>query len=149
MFGHHIPFNFNGNSTHNTFIGGVTSIVIKAFMIIFVTVNFIKLATFNDDTLNTTQLKVNLEEAGSIKYDGRDQLIFWSLKKLGKGNTPLKLKDIQKDLTKKPYLQIDFYQKKVDWDYFNDYIMAAAKAMLLGRPAPENKMYQHDVVRAR
>jgi len=66
MFGHHIPFNFNGNSTHNTFIGGVTSIVIKAFMIIFVTVNFIKLATFNDDTLNTTQLKVNLEEAGSI-----------------------------------------------------------------------------------
>ena len=91
MFGHSIPLNFNGNETHNTFIGGVFSITINAFMIFFVLSNFIKLATFGDDTTTTTYLKLNLEEAGPISYDGKDHQIFWSVKKLGEGNNPLTL----------------------------------------------------------
>ena len=83
MFGFSIPFNFNGNETHNTFIGGVFSMLINAFIIWFILINFIKLVTYDDDTIATTYLKLDLKEAGSVEYDGSDQLVFWSIKKLG------------------------------------------------------------------
>jgi hypothetical protein len=72
MFGHAIPWNFNGNETHNTSIGGIFSIVINIFIIWYISINFIKLVTYDDDSINTTLSKLDLHEAGSITYDGSD-----------------------------------------------------------------------------
>jgi hypothetical protein len=54
LFGHIIQLNFNQKgSSHNTVIGGATSIIIKAFMAFFIWVNLEKLV-FNLDDKNTS-----------------------------------------------------------------------------------------------
>ena len=72
MFGHAIPFNFNGNESHNTFIGGLISIIINVFIIWYVLINFIKLVNKDGDSISTTYLKLDLLDAGSVPYDGKD-----------------------------------------------------------------------------
>ena len=53
MFGHVINLNFNRSGpTHNTTIGGFTSILIKLAMTVYIFLNFKKLLLKEDDSIN-------------------------------------------------------------------------------------------------
>lgn len=119
MFGYPLPINFNGNDSHNTSIGGFFSILINLFITWYVFINFVKLVNYQGDSIATTYMKLDLKDAGSINYDGAGgQFIFWSLKKLAEGNNALTLNQLQPDPTKKPYLDIKYYQRNVDWNFY-------------------------------
>ena len=54
FFGFPVELDFNGKgSTHNTYIGGFLSLIVRIFMIIFIASLFIKLFTYGDDSIST------------------------------------------------------------------------------------------------
>ena len=121
LFGHAIALNFNRQGDrHNTIIGGLISLVIKAAMTVFLISNIHKLITYDDDTINTTKKKIDLTEAGALKYDGKKQLYFWVLSNTAGGpeksvylhDEQLKPKDPAVD---KAYLDVEFIQERVNW----------------------------------
>ena len=74
-------------------IGGFFSILIKSAMTVYIAINVIKLVYFDGDTINTTILKLDLDEAGPITYSSDDQLVFWALRSTKGSNKPLMLDD--------------------------------------------------------
>ena len=64
-----MAFNFNEKGdTHNTLIGGICSLIIKIGMIAYITVNVIKLATFDGDEIGMSVRKLSESEAGILEY---------------------------------------------------------------------------------
>jgi hypothetical protein len=53
MFGHAIELNYEGEKSHQTCVGGFTSIVIKIFIFIYVVLNVKKLLLLEDDKIDT------------------------------------------------------------------------------------------------
>lgn len=122
MFGHMIPINFNRKgASHNTLIGGFFSVLIKTGMVYFIIINVIKLVTFTGDSISTTVRRIEHSYASEpLFYNGKDQLLFWTLTKAGKGRyDSLYLNDthFKEDAVKKikPYLKVKFLQEDVDW----------------------------------
>ena len=73
LFGHQVTLNFNQNGdTHTTLVGGFFSIIIKAAMTVYIMINVIKLINYDGDTINTTIMKLNLDEAGPIAYNANN-----------------------------------------------------------------------------
>ena len=113
LFGHTIALNFKGGGdTHPTTLGGFFSIFIKISITLYIAINFLKLILYKGDTINLTIKKLNLDEVEALKYDGTNQLLFWSLKDTSKGNRPVYLDDprLKPNKSKKirPYLNISF-----------------------------------------
>ena len=123
LFGHLVALNFNrGGDTHTTSIGGCCSIIIKIAIMYYVAINVIKLVTFDDDKINLTIRKLDLNEEGPIEYKGNDPMLFWTMKYTKNGHHVLMLDDEYlkpSDPKKKPYLNINFYQEKVDWNKYD------------------------------
>ena len=64
MFGHSIPFNFNKKgSTHNTLLGGCVSLILQAFLLMFLT-NKTMIMFMNQDSKITSNLEPTDFEAG-------------------------------------------------------------------------------------
>jgi hypothetical protein len=55
-------------------------VFIKLAIACYIVMNFLKMIWYDDDKTNLTVAKIDLDEAGSLKYDGTNQLLFWSLK---------------------------------------------------------------------
>ena len=73
LFGHQIALNFNrGGDSHTTVIGGFISIFIKIALLMYVALNVIKLVTFDDDKINLTVTKLDLDKEGSLEYKGKN-----------------------------------------------------------------------------
>ena len=93
------------------------------------------LITHDDDKINLTVKKLDLDDPDiePMKYAGKDQLLFWSLKDTKDGPYPLFLNDprlnFSKDKKTRPYLNISFIQEKVDWHKYDE--------------KDHSKMYEH------
>jgi hypothetical protein len=69
MFGHVINLNFNRSGpSHNTTIGGCTSIFIKLAMIVYIFLNFKKLILKEDDSINLQFTTMNLDDMEPAEY---------------------------------------------------------------------------------
>ena len=54
LFGRKVEFGFNNEgSSHNTYIGGGFSVIVRSFIIVFISSLIFKLATHGDDTIST------------------------------------------------------------------------------------------------
>ena len=54
LFGYKVELSFNDQgSEHKTYVGGLVSLMVKSFMLIFTTSLFIKLFTYGDDSIST------------------------------------------------------------------------------------------------
>ena len=120
IFGHSVALNFKQEGdTHTTVVGGFFSVFIKIAITIYVVMNFMKMIFYEGDSVSLSIKKIDLDDAGQIKYDGSDVLLFWSLRDTSQGNSPLFLDDprINPNPEKKlrPYVNISFIQEKVDW----------------------------------
>ena len=94
LFGHQVSFNFNEKGdTHNTLIGGICSLIIKIGMLAYITVNVIKLVTFNGDEVGMSVKKLSLREAGVLEYGNKPQLFFWAMSNTNGGYKSLFLND--------------------------------------------------------
>jgi hypothetical protein len=70
FFGHKVELNFNKKgSAHNTMFGGIVSIFVEMFIIVFIYVNLKKLILKEDDTLKSVELPLDLEKLGEVKLN--------------------------------------------------------------------------------
>ena len=140
LFGHAVVLNFNrGGDTHKTIIGGFFSLFVKLGMLFYIMLNVMKLVTFDDDKINLTVKKLDLDEEGALDYNGSHQLFFWSLKNTQGGNSPIFLDNEYlkpSDKSIKPYINVGFLQEKVNWYNFES-------------TDPSKKMYEHIKVPAK
>ena len=58
-FGQSIQLNLNGAEQHNTLIGGVNSLFIIIFMTVYITLLFVNMVTYNNDTISTKVSFIN------------------------------------------------------------------------------------------
>ena len=80
MFGHQIGLTFNKKgSTHNTLIGGITSIVVRVFLAVYIYVIFARMINLDDDTISKEKVEVEYEEIGDVKYNETDVVSFYKL----------------------------------------------------------------------
>ena len=76
IFGYDIHLNFNGKGyTKRTIIGGLFSIVIKAFMIMYVGFNVKKMFWKEDDRIYKFAAELNTEEK-PLKISSQDVTLF-------------------------------------------------------------------------
>ena len=69
MFGHTINLNFNKQGyTHQTFVGGFFSFIIKIAMGTYIFMNFKKLLFYEDDSLNEEIQKLDLDQLEELPY---------------------------------------------------------------------------------
>ena len=86
MFGHVINLNFNRSGpTHNTTIGGCTSLLIKMAMTVYIFLNFKKLIFKEDDSIGLQYYSINLDELEPTEYATSDFMAFWVLSKSKSG----------------------------------------------------------------
>ena len=98
MFGHVINLNFNRSGpTHNTTIGGCTSILIKLAMSVYIFLNFKKLILKEDDSIDLQYYSVNLDELEPVNYNESDFMAFWVISKSKGGYKPVFLDGIDEE----------------------------------------------------
>ena len=67
LFGHKVKISFNGQgSQHKTYVGGFFSIMVKSFMIVFVTNLLIKLITKGEDSIFTITSQQNASDLEDV-----------------------------------------------------------------------------------
>ena len=69
FFGHPVELNFNNKgSTHNTFVGGFTSIWLRLFMFLYVVLTFNKMFTYGNNSESSATFIIDMDPAneGSI-----------------------------------------------------------------------------------
>ena len=121
-----MALNFNkAGDTHTTVIGGFFSIFIKLAMTVYIIINLVKLITYNGDTISTTFLKQNLDEAGPIVYDASNLLVFWCLTDTRGTESPLMIDDPKffpnEAKKEKPFLSVEYFAMHTDWyNYENE-----------------------------
>ena len=80
MFGHQIGLTFNKKgSSHNTLIGGITSIIVKIFLAIYIYTIFSRMINREDDIISKEKEEVEYEELGDVKYNETDVVSFYKL----------------------------------------------------------------------
>lgn len=111
MFGHVITMNFNeeGNS-HQTVAGGMTSIVIKTALFIYVYLNFIKLIYMNGDTTALMSGLIDVDQIDPILYNETDITLFYAIRKQREKGAQLLVDD---ELS--TYIDISYRQSTDDW----------------------------------
>ena len=113
----------------------------------YVAINVIKLVTFDDDKINLTIRKLDLNEEGPIEYKGNDPMLFWTMKYTKNGHHVLMLDDEYlkpSDPKKKPYLNINFYQEKVDWNKYDSNAVNPRQNMYDFKQYPAHQCSQED-----
>ena len=78
-FGQSIQLNLNGKEQHNSLIGGINSLFINIYMTVYITLLFVGMVTFSNDTITTKdtyidEALVQMNETGyvpifSLKHD--------------------------------------------------------------------------------
>ena len=82
MFGHTICLNFNKQGdTHQTFIGGFFSMIIKLAMGTYIFLNLKKLWLYEADSLNLEITKLDLDEMDALAYKESKMFVFHVLRK--------------------------------------------------------------------
>ena len=70
MFGHVVNLNFNHNgSSHNTFIGGMVSGVVKILIYYYVTLRFMTVIFYGDTNINSAPTVIDLEAHNVTNYN--------------------------------------------------------------------------------
>ena len=60
-------------------IGGITSIIIKIFLAIYIYVIFARMINLDDDTISKEKVEVEYEELGDVGYNETDVVSFYKL----------------------------------------------------------------------
>ena len=83
FFGHVINLNFDKQGeAHKTLFGGVYSLFIKVFLVVYLYLNLAKLFTHVDDNNVTTVGALNLELVGDVSVvDDSSMLVFFVVSK--------------------------------------------------------------------
>ena len=82
MFGHTICLNFNKQGdTHQTFIGGFFSLIIKLAMSTYIFINVKKLWLYEDDSLNMEIQMLDLDSLDELAYKSTKMFIFHTIRK--------------------------------------------------------------------
>ena len=111
MFGHTIAINFNKQGdTHVTCIVGTFSLIIKVFLLFFVSYKFSKMVTFDDDELNVEINSFDVDTMEEQSYKNSGVFIFHTIRKQ-EGTTPVWF---EKDEVQR-YLDVHYDQRYDDW----------------------------------
>ena len=82
MFGHTINLNFNKEGdSHQTLIGGFSSIFIRLAMAVYVVMNFKKMLLNEDDSNFTEVNSLNLDEYGAKPFNETEMMMFHVIRK--------------------------------------------------------------------
>ena len=69
LFGHPVELNFNKRgSQHNTVLGGIVSIVVKALMVAYVGLLFNRMLIYGDDSFNSTSTLMNHDYEEGLSF---------------------------------------------------------------------------------
>lgn len=80
MFGHPVLLNFNQKGpVHQTTAGGVVSILIRIFMMLYLLDRIIILVKYQGDTLNEVQMPIDLNELGDVAYEDTKVKMYMSI----------------------------------------------------------------------
>ena len=81
MFGHVVNLNFDrkGNS-HNTWIGGIFSILIKLFMVVFISLKFKRLIYRDGPNVAVAGLLVKVDLMGEVAWNETNLVSFFVMK---------------------------------------------------------------------
>ena len=70
LFGYTVDLNFNkAGHSHNTIIGGVVSICLKLFLLVYVVYLFNKMLGFNENIIYHIGKELDLDQLGVVNYD--------------------------------------------------------------------------------
>jgi hypothetical protein len=70
FFGHKVELNFNKKgSSHKTLFGGIISIFVEIFIVVYIYIQFKKLFLNLDDKLKSIELPLDLLELGEVKMN--------------------------------------------------------------------------------
>ena len=110
MFGHPVELNFDKNEyKKKSWIGGLFSILIIVYMVIFVITNIQKLQDNSSSDIKIINGSLDLVSTGSVNLKSLDFLMFYSVRK---NSEKKRLK--QEDLRR--FLNISFSQVEEDWN---------------------------------
>ena len=81
LFGHHVHLNFNRQGhTHKTAIGGLVSILVKAFMVGYFALLVKKMVLFEDDRFKSQSFALSSSESSGYKFEDLHQTYFFMVK---------------------------------------------------------------------
>ena len=85
-------FNVAGSATHNTWLGGCCSIIVKVVIWIYIFLNFKKLVLLEGDNIITQFYYSELADT-EVALNDTHLLIFWTLEKTDDGSQPIYLNE--------------------------------------------------------